>query len=103
LDETFDVVAEEEREELLESVGGLSPADGFLDELMPPEFDWRGVARRHPLPALGVAALLGFWLGRSRRGAALAEAVVGAAAFAALTRLAPSATEPSAFDDDDGF
>lgn len=98
LDETF--VLDDEREVVLEAVGGLSPADEFLDELMPPEFDWRAVVRRHPLPALGVAALAGYWLGRSRRGAALAEAAIGAAAFAALSRLAPATAEPFAADDE---
>ena len=27
-------------------------ADELIDDLLPPEFDWRGVVRRHPIPAL---------------------------------------------------
>jgi len=78
---------------MLESEGGLSPADEFLDELMPPEFDWRGVVRRHPLPSLCVAGLVGWWLGRSRRGVALAEAAIGAVAVGVVTRLGESGAE----------
>ncbi|HLF57217.1 MAG TPA: hypothetical protein VI942_10265 [Thermoanaerobaculia bacterium] len=71
----------------LDSVDGKSPADQFLDELMPPELEWREVVRRHPIPALLVAAGLGYWLGRSRRGAAVAEAVAGAVALGMTSRL----------------
>lgn len=77
----------DELEDLLEEAGAKSPADEFLDDLMPPEFEWRRVVRRHPIPAVLVAAGLGYWLGRSRRGAALAEALTGAAALAMTSRL----------------
>jgi hypothetical protein len=73
-----------------------SPADRFLDELMPPELEWRRVVRRHPIPALLVAAGFGYWLGRSRRGAALAEAVAGAVAVGMTARLGST---PEAGDD----
>jgi len=52
------------------------------------------------LVVIGLSALAGYWLGRSRRGAALAEAAIGAAAFAALSRLAPATAEPFAADDE---
>jgi hypothetical protein len=67
--------------DLLEAEGGASPADEFLDELMPPDLDWRGVVRRHPIPAILVAAAAGYWLGRSRRGSAIADAVAGSVAL----------------------
>ncbi|MCB1032386.1 MAG: hypothetical protein KDD47_00955 [Acidobacteria bacterium] len=38
------------------------------------EVDWRGAVRRHPLPALALAALGGFFLGR-RYGLQLLEDV----------------------------
>jgi len=74
-----------------------SPADEFLDELMPPDFDWRRVVRRHPIPALAVAAGVGYWLARSRRGAALAEAALGAVAVGVAGRLGVAAT----YDDEE--
>ena len=43
-----------------------SLADELIDDLLPPEFDWRGVVRRHPIPALLVALAGGYWLGRSK-------------------------------------
>jgi hypothetical protein len=88
----------DELEELLEEAGAKSPADEFLDELMPPELEWRRVVRRHPIPAVLVAAGLGYWLGRSRRGAVIAEALTGAAALAMTSRLGAAgldaATDP---------
>lgn len=41
-------------------------ADELLDDLLPPEFDWRGVVRRHPIPALLVALAGGYWLGHTK-------------------------------------
>jgi hypothetical protein len=43
-----------------------SLADELIDDLLPPEFDWRGVVRRHPVPSLLVAAAGGYLLARSR-------------------------------------
>jgi len=43
-----------------------SLADELIDDLLPPEFDWRGVVRRHPVPALLVALAGGYWLGRTK-------------------------------------
>lgn len=78
-------------EESLESAGGKTVVDEFLDELMPPELDWKRLVRRHPIPALLVAAAAGYWLGRSRRGVAVAEAAAGAVAVGVTTRFAESA------------
>ncbi len=55
-------------------------ADELLDDLMPPEFEWRAIVRRHPIPTLVVAAAAGFFLGRSRRSAAVVDALAGAVA-----------------------
>lgn len=43
-----------------------SAADRLIDEIMPEELDWERLVRTYPLPALGLAALGGFLLGRSR-------------------------------------
>lgn len=75
----------------LESTGGKAMVDEFLDELMPPELDWKGLVRRHPIPALLIAAAAGYWLGHSRRGVAVAEAAAGAVAAGVTSRLAESA------------
>jgi hypothetical protein len=71
-----------------ELAGEPSLADELLDDLMPPELDWRGVVRRHPIPSLLVAAAVGCWLGRSRRSAALVEALTGAVAAGVVSRVA---------------
>ncbi len=63
---------------LAEEVEELSLADELIDDLLPPEFDWRRVVRRYPIPALVVAAVGGYLLGRSK-GPALVDAL-GAAA-----------------------
>ncbi|KAB2962486.1 MAG: hypothetical protein F9K18_09750 [Thermoanaerobaculia bacterium] len=71
-----------------EPAGEPSLADELLDDLMPPEVDWRGVVRRHPIPALLVAAAAGYWLGSSRKSRALVEALTGAVAAGVVTRVA---------------
>ena len=38
--------------------------DRVLDELLPEELEWRRLVVRYPLAAVGVAAALGFVLGR---------------------------------------
>lgn len=46
---------------------GLSSlADELIDDLVPPEVDWRHIVRRHPWPALLLAGLGGYLLGRSQ-------------------------------------
>ena len=46
--------------------GLSSMADELIDDLVPPEVDWRKVVRRHPLPTLLLAGLGGYLLGRSQ-------------------------------------
>jgi len=46
--------------------GPASLADDLIDDLLPPEVDWRRIVRRHPGPALLVAGLGGYLLGRSQ-------------------------------------
>ena len=41
-------------------------ADELVDELMPTGFDWERLVRAYPLPALLLAGLGGFMLGRHR-------------------------------------
>jgi hypothetical protein len=43
-----------------------SVADELIDELLPPELDWRRIVRRHPIPSLIVAAAGGYLLARAR-------------------------------------
>jgi hypothetical protein len=81
IDRPFDPAEE------LDAEGAPSLAEEFLDELMPPEVDWRRWVRRYPIPALLAAAAAGYWLGRSRRGSVIAEAVVGAVALGVTSRL----------------
>jgi hypothetical protein len=41
-------------------------AEDVIDALMPDEFDWERLVRDYPLPALALAGLGGFALGRQR-------------------------------------
>jgi hypothetical protein len=56
-----------------------SPADEFLDELLPEELDWRRLVRAYPIPALLLAAAGGYVLGRGR-GTVILAALSGFAA-----------------------
>jgi hypothetical protein len=56
-------------------------ADFLLDRVIPGDIDWRDLVRRHPLLSVGVAATLGFLIGRSK-GAAI---VAGASAAVTAT------------------
>ncbi|HSM13050.1 MAG TPA: hypothetical protein VLA66_03210 [Thermoanaerobaculia bacterium] len=76
-----------------------SPADELLDDLMPPEFDWRGVVRRHPIPSLVVAAAAGYWLGSNRRSSALIDAFAGFAVAGIAARLGGGAVEDDEAED----
>ncbi len=51
----------------------------LVDELMPEGFDWERLVREYPLPALALAAIGGFFLGR-RRGPQILSALSGFAA-----------------------
>jgi hypothetical protein len=74
----------------LEGEGERSQVDELLDELVPPDLDWRRVVRRYPIPSLLVAGAAGYWLGRSRRGVAVAEALAGALALGVTRELVDS-------------
>lgn len=41
-------------------------AEALIDELLPDDFDWQAKVRAYPVPALVLAGLTGFVLGRSR-------------------------------------
>jgi hypothetical protein len=60
------VLDEAERKALLAGINStrdeISSTIGALRDAL----DWRAWVRRHPLPALAAAALVGFSLGRSR-------------------------------------
>lgn len=51
-------------------------AHDVVDDLLPEEFDWERLVRDYPLPALALAGLGGFVLGR-QRGFALLTALAG--------------------------
>jgi hypothetical protein len=55
----------------------------LLDDLLPAGVDWRHLVRAWPLPALAVAALGGFLVGRSH-----GPAILGAAATFASAEVA---------------
>lgn len=61
---------------------GSSLVDDLIDDLIPPEINWRRLVRRHPWPALLVAGLGGYLLGRSQ-----GRALVGALAGMAVARV----------------
>ena len=67
-------------------VGGAESAFDFL----PKDFDWKASAlstvQKYPIPCLVGAAVLGFWIGRTR-GRALLGAAAGVAANIALKQL----------------
>jgi len=56
-----------------------STEDDFLDELVPEDLDWRPLVRRYPVPALILAAVGGYVLGRGRG----TEIIAGVSEFAA--------------------
>jgi hypothetical protein len=61
----------------------LVPPEGsaheMVDEVMPESFEWERLVRDYPVPALVLAGIGGFWLGRTR-GRAILTAVAGFAA-----------------------
>lgn len=56
-----------------------STVDDVLDELLPEQLDWQRLVRTYPIPAVLLAALGGFLLGRSH-GPAIVAAVSSFAA-----------------------
>ncbi|MDD5563410.1 MAG: hypothetical protein PHQ91_06820 [Thermoanaerobaculaceae bacterium] len=61
-------------------------ADFLLDKVIPGEIDWRDLVRRHPVLVVGVAAGLGFVIGRSR-GAAIVAGASAAVTSAVMRQL----------------
>lgn len=47
-------------------------ADELIDQLIPDRVDWRRLVRDHPWPAVGLAAVGGYLLGRTRGKAVIA-------------------------------
>jgi hypothetical protein len=83
---------ENEQEEPYELQDGEEPeerrkrlnADFLLDKVIPDEIDWRDLVRRHPMVSVGLAAGLGFLIGRSKGAAIIAGA--SAAVSSAIMR-----------------
>jgi hypothetical protein len=65
-----------------------SAADRLVDEILPESVEWERLVRTYPLPALLVAAVAGFLLGRSR-----GSTVLGALTAFAGQRVARSVHE----------
>jgi len=61
-------------------------ADFLLDKVIPDEIDWRDLVRRHPMLSVGVAAGLGFLIGRSK-GAAIVAGVSAAVTTGVMRQL----------------
>lgn len=61
-------------------------ADFLLDKVIPDEIDWRDLVRRHPMLSVGVAAGLGFLIGRSK-GAAIVAGASAAVTGAVMRQL----------------
>ncbi len=61
-------------------------ADFLLDKVIPDEIDWRDLVRRHPMLSVGVAAGLGFLIGRSK-GAAIVAGASAAVTTAVMRQL----------------
>jgi hypothetical protein len=60
-----------------------SLADELIDDLLPPDLDWRRVVRRYPVPSILLVGVGGYLLGRTQ----------GRALLAALSALAASRVE----------
>ena len=71
-------------------------ADFLLDKVIPDEIDWRDLVRRHPMLAVGVAAGLGFLIGRAKGAAIVAGA--SAAVSATVMRQLSDVLDGEAFD-----
>lgn len=61
-------------------------ADFLLDKVIPTEIDWRDLVRRHPFVSVGLAAGLGFLIGRSK-GSAIVAGASAALTGAAMRQL----------------
>ncbi len=79
LEEDDDAAADEAHKSRLD-------ADFLLDKVIPGEIDWRDLVRRHPVVSIGVAAGLGFLIGRSK-GAAIVAGASAAVTGAVMRQL----------------
>jgi hypothetical protein len=78
-DEEENEVDREEEDERRDEEGATPErrrlnADFLLDKVIPGEIDWRDLVRRHPMVSVGLAAGLGFLIGRSKGAAIIAGA-----------------------------
>ncbi|MGE4190292.1 MAG: hypothetical protein AB7G12_10375 [Thermoanaerobaculia bacterium] len=82
-------------------VSGEDPSiiDELIDDLIPPEVNWRRLVRRHPWPTLLVAGLGGYLLGRSQ-GRALVSALAGMAAARVEERFLGAVADEVEADDE---
>jgi hypothetical protein len=71
-------------------------ADFLLDKVIPGEVDWRDLVRRHPWASIGLAAALGFLIGRSKGAVIVAGA--SAAVSAAVMRQLADVFETESFE-----
>lgn len=71
-------------------------ADFLLDRVIPGEIDWRDLVRRHPLLSVGVAAAVGFLIGRSKGSAIVAGA--SAAVTSAVMRQLSGVLDTDVFE-----
>lgn len=93
--ELFDFEDEKDEPEANSEQRRLS-ADFLLDKLVPREVDWRETVRRHPLLAVGAAAAIGFFIGRSKGSAIVAG--VSSAITAAVMRQLSDVLETEVFE-----
>lgn len=61
-------------------------ADLLLDKVIPGDIDWRDIVRRHPMLSVGVAAGVGFLVGR-RKGSAIITGATAAVTGAVMRQL----------------
>ena len=76
----------EDDEDGVDAHGKRLNADFLLDKVIPDEIDWRDLVRRHPMLSIGVAAGLGFLVGRSK-GAAIVAGASAAVTSAVMRQL----------------
>ena len=76
-----------------------SAPDDLLDAYLPQDLNWRRLVYDYPLPALAVAAVGGYWLGRTR-GPRILGALTAFAA-ASVTRAANEILGEDLFVDDE--
>jgi hypothetical protein len=91
-EELYELQDEEEPEQRSQRLN----ADFLLDKVIPDEIDWRDLVRRHPMLSVGLAAGLGFLIGRSKGAAIIAGA--SAALSSAIMRQLSDVLDGEAFE-----